>query len=517
MIGIQTTSSALSATAMDTNTNASTSPPAHTTIENHPILLTSSPPPHDEEDVEQDHAEHDDEYHQLTKMVHSTIVSHIKRSCLAVCSSDPNHQNTASFRLRVAASDPYPSSPELFTQCHNQSGHATRRDFLILLNHFDLQSCSAELATATTNTSSASPATNDHEVVVFGMAASEYITPTATYVYIEKVDSTGFGLPTTSSTPPETNHHSTTISRELIRGYILSVVERYQTKEKIQIHSFARPQPEYLFRNSSKNNTKRILDGINLCSWWKKTLTLSIHTCDVQAWYYLPGESTPPSSLASEDSTVIDPIRGFKWNYGYPSTSLDLPAADTLPQFPDDPKSKVMKLLSSSTSSLHEALEMMSHVGECSGGTTGLFALVITPISNDANSCIHNESQEDQVDETCDEEFTALRKYLMSLDFGNMDEAIRSTLLVGKKFVLVYNTCSGILKLNPVEPDSSQSRNGGIENCSMLIETTNGNGIANRGGGLASVMDIQSLVKKRKVDKVGKCGSGGEAKSGPLA
>ncbi|KAJ1970475.1 hypothetical protein H4R33_007266, partial [Dimargaris cristalligena] len=110
-------------------------------------------------------------------------------------------------------------------------------------------------------------------VLVAGLMAYEYRQPRVrgrpAVVYIEKVDSSGFG-PSTATTTTTTTDSSSTPARPrspaaaLVRAYLQACLATYGTSYPVEFHVCARPQPEYLFAKSQRNPSKRILDDRQL-------------------------------------------------------------------------------------------------------------------------------------------------------------------------------------------------------------------------------------------------------------
>ncbi|GAA5958038.1 hypothetical protein JCM3765_006239 [Sporobolomyces pararoseus] len=240
---------------------------------------------------------------------------------------------------------------------------------------------------------------DDDKVVVEGFVplcaieASIYTIPSTStsILYISKVDTTGL-QPTSPSPSPTKSFISS-----FIRYHFL--FPPHETT-RLRLHIFAKSQPQYLFPGSIENSPqfKKVLDDKQLLKWWKSTLQQSLpnNLFDndndndknrLKKFYAVAGlnylESLPylPSSNTSSSS---------EWIYGHPYSTLssplhppssapsDHPITDQIPSFPDDPKSRFLHSLTSSSLSpsgtdgdyddLHYNL---NHLTFSSGGASG--------------------------------------------------------------------------------------------------------------------------------------------------
>ncbi|KAG0265065.1 hypothetical protein BG011_005468 [Mortierella polycephala] len=196
-------------------------------------------------------------------------------------------------------------------------------------------------------------------------------------VYIAKVDTSGCwplrGLDMWSM--------KCSPAQALVRGYLKAIRGRTwshiqhpdhhphdqnQEAYKTSLFIFARAQPQYLFAESAKNPGKRALDDRGLVRWWKNMVAsvyrVSSSACSshiqpdliqdpekpntkVQGWWLIPGIETERQALnviRSSTTSSIAPST-FVWNYGYPDKGSKEMAHTLIPQFPDDPKSRMMQ------------------------------------------------------------------------------------------------------------------------------------------------------------------------------
>lgn len=106
---------------------------------------------------------------------------------------------------------------------------------------------------------------------------------------------------------------------------------------------FTRPEPQYLFAESSQNPQKHYLDGSQLLKWWLSILDDVLcqnFQLSAQARLQIPGEDS------SQIKRHLRNTRFTNWHVGdifghYPG---DL-AAFTIPLFPDDPKTRFLRQL----------------------------------------------------------------------------------------------------------------------------------------------------------------------------
>ncbi|KAF9986090.1 hypothetical protein BGZ75_002244, partial [Mortierella antarctica] len=136
---------------------------------------------------------------------------------------------------------------------------------------------------------------------------------------------------------------------------------------------FARAQPQYLFAESVKNIGKRVLDDRGLVRWWKNMITSAyslpspssssssssspLHS-KTQGWWLIPGIETerqamnviqsqspsPSRTPATATSTAGSPsVTPLSLQYGYSDKDSKEMAYTLIPQFPDDPKSRMIK------------------------------------------------------------------------------------------------------------------------------------------------------------------------------
>ncbi|GJN94202.1 hypothetical protein Rhopal_007276-T1 [Rhodotorula paludigena] len=229
-------------------------------------------------------------------------------------------------------------------------------------------------STSASTSSANEPAqtSNERFVPIVGIEASIYTIPSSStsLLYISKVDTSGLS----SGGPSPT--------RTLVSSFLAyHLLHPPHGTQRLRVHVFARAQGQYLFPGSVDNPGKRVLDDKGLIRWWKATIERAVARDDVRAraaatageeakdaplrlFYLVPGlsylESLPyvPAAPASSSSAPSPPT----WTYSHPYTSLSSPLhppsappahplPDHIPSFPDDPKSRFLHSLTSSTTS----------------------------------------------------------------------------------------------------------------------------------------------------------------------
>lgn len=215
---------------------------------------------------------------------------------------------------------------------------------------------------------------DEHVVVpIVGIEAALYTIPATqtSLLYISKVDTTGLASARTETGPRRPNP-----TRPLVAGFLsYFLLHPPHNSTRVRIHIFARAQSQYLFPGSVDNEEKKILDDKGLIRWWKRTIELAVSSLPSSAaassssvsaldatprlFYLIPGlsylESLPYVPAASQPATSPP------WTYSHPHSALssplhpatDPPSAhpltDHIPAFPDDPKSRFLHSLTSSS------------------------------------------------------------------------------------------------------------------------------------------------------------------------
>ncbi|GAA5879058.1 hypothetical protein JCM1840_003857 [Sporobolomyces johnsonii] len=232
------------------------------------------------------------------------------------------------------------------------------------------ESADAPIASTSTATPPSSSSIK-RSVPVVGIEASIYTIPSTStsLLYISKVDTTGLS-PSSSPSP----------TRTLVASFLsYHLLHPPHGTERLRIHVFARAQGQYLFPGSVENKSKRVLDDKGLIRWWKGTVERATRDAEVQKmlqrgteqlkmFYLIPGltylESLPYVPVPPPSAAASTPLP--TWTYGHPYSVLPSPLhrapsslsptaaaqhplTDHLPSFPDDPKSRFLHSLTSSS------------------------------------------------------------------------------------------------------------------------------------------------------------------------
>ncbi|KAF9190529.1 hypothetical protein BGZ50_000184 [Haplosporangium sp. Z 11] len=280
-------------------------------------------------------------------------------------------------------------------------------------------------------------------------------------------------------------------AQALVRGYLKAIRGRtwsqiqrpghhgqVQEAHKTSLFVFARAQPQYLFAESAKNSGKRALNDRGLVRWWKNVVasvygvssTCSSHgqqsldedkhndqdpiqdsekpKTKVQGWWLIPGIETERQALnIIQSSSSSSPASStasstFVWNYGYPDKGSKEMAHTLIPQFPDDPKSRMMQSPSCQGGFVDiRTFWELAAIGEESGAgkITGFFRIVEEDIQEGQQQQQHEQQAVSSPTETLLSEpsaastsgstgdYTKMINFLLELDFSTLDHAYTST------------------------------------------------------------------------------------------
>ncbi|KAJ3413521.1 hypothetical protein HDV05_007904 [Chytridiales sp. JEL 0842] len=276
-------------------------------------------------------------------------------------------------------------------------------------------------------------------IMVYGLQASEFTVRRSdvssgdrTYLYIEKVDSTGYSNITKGAN----------ILRSILKGFI-NYLTRTAPGGSISLHLFARAQPQYLFPHSAKNPAKRVLNDRQLIEWWMKTL-LYINSENLQSsnavdqqygWWFVPGESEHSmSDIIRRSTSHLQLSFTFEWKWGFLFAKEGLPAKATYPRFPDDAKTKALKLVDKSVSQ-SDFKEILATTGECSSGRlAAFFGLCVSGRAGIEQSTSIREEMPVKASAGLEpKEFAQFFDTLMLQDFSSESVAQSSTTLLFNK------------------------------------------------------------------------------------
>ncbi|KAI9598095.1 histone H3-K56 acetyltransferase [Syncephalis fuscata] len=304
--------------------------------------------------------------------------------------------------------------------------------------------------------------------------------------YIEKIDTTGYGhLATKMAGKPS-------ITTALVLGLLdYAQMLGHRLNTKINIHTFARVQPQYLFVNSATNDVKQPLSDRGLLRWWLRTFDRFIgHSMtkqsnqsnskdNVQKYWLVPGYE--PSELGS---WARDAQSVTHWQYGVPYMR-DALAHTVFPAFPDDPIGRMLQSKASTGLNVEAFLALLSLGEECGAGKlAGIFTLDWLPVNTDLNSQIDelyasSKEQEDLVANSSI--YDKIMNWLMhQADFSTKETAIKSTAQL--KAICVKYTFN--LHTVPATVNDKQSS---TESTTTKTEATT----------TPTINNLQGLVKRR--------------------
>ncbi|KAG0015074.1 hypothetical protein BGZ81_011856 [Podila clonocystis] len=296
------------------------------------------------------------------------------------------------------------------------------------------------------------------------------------FVYIAKVDTSG-NWPIPGSELQMKSKRSPV--RALVHGYLkamrshkisissasLSVTDNPSLSTctpKTSLFIFARAQPQYLFARSTKNPGKHVLDDRGLIRWWKNMVgsayvkgdNNSGHERSIKASWHIPGceserhavaitQAGSPSASGEDTSDM--------WIYGHPYKGVTGKSRDIIPQFPDDPKSRMIQSDSTARGAVDASTfwEMVAISEECGAGRmTGFFRVIEerSPLEPVAKVVQKEEqvlelvggatgSTEGVIKEevsvndkaTVAPDYTDMINILLGLDFATLESSIEST------------------------------------------------------------------------------------------
>ncbi|KAK3832273.1 MAG: histone acetylation protein-domain-containing protein [Linnemannia elongata] len=234
----------------------------------------------------------------------------------------------------------------------------------------------------------------------------------------------------------------------------------HRRPRKTSLYIFARAQPQYLFANSAKNPQKRVLDDRGLVRWWKNTAasvyaesmdpstttTTTIQDQDqeqagrkpsgnrktkVQGWWHIPGiETERQAHNVIQSATATNNSKSFEWIYGYPDKDSKELANALIPQFPDDPKSRMMQSPSCQGGFVNiRTFWELAAIGEESGAgkITGFFRIVEEDEGEDEGEEEEGEEIQEKAVTGTTAGYTKVINSLLDLEFSTMEDARMST------------------------------------------------------------------------------------------
>lgn len=201
-------------------------------------------------------------------------------------------------------------------------------------------------------------------VPIVALEANIYFIPSTStsLLYISKVDTTGLSPP-----------HTPSPARTLIASFLTyMLLHPPHQSTRLRTYIFSKSSGQYLYPGSVENVGKKVLDDKGLLRWWKGTLEIACAEAhsrskgshEVKKYYLVPGLSY------HESIAYLPPTSSSQWTYSHPylatpsplypppSSSLPLTPSEIherslltnhLACFPDDPKSRFLSSLSSSS------------------------------------------------------------------------------------------------------------------------------------------------------------------------
>ncbi|KAI8919674.1 hypothetical protein BC831DRAFT_104152 [Entophlyctis helioformis] len=118
-----------------------------------------------------------------------------------------------------------------------------------------------------------------------------------------------------------------------LRAYVRHLVDcRAEPTSTVQVHVFARSQPQYLFAGSGRRAGKRVLGDGGLVKWWMRVLGSGLGRRDQDAdgaaggpdaerFWFVPGEGVSESSALC--ASLVDGRRDDGWRWGLCTAGLD--------------------------------------------------------------------------------------------------------------------------------------------------------------------------------------------------
>ena len=285
------------------------------------------------------------------------------------------------YRLHCLSTSPSTDSPIVHSNSHVLT---IKQERLILLSEIVPRNDPTTITTTSTTTTTNNNNNNnsvvqkkrtpsekyiqEEEVFVFAMKTSEYNykennDTSYNLIYIEKIDSSGYGSSSKSLT-------SKSPCRSVVAGYLSSISD-FLPPGNTRIHIFSRSQPQYLFHKSIGSH-KNVLNDIQLMRWWSRTLSVCHWQSNVQknGFWFVPGEDA---------NTMPKPPAGnhILWHWGHPFLNGEKAlASKVIPRFEDDIKLKTLQFSTDPNTTINEFFQILSLSGECSAGRTAAIFVI---------------------------------------------------------------------------------------------------------------------------------------------
>jgi hypothetical protein len=172
---------------------------------------------------------------------------------------------------------------------------------------------------------------SNNSILTFAILFSEYTTHDCTFLYIDKLDSTGY----------ESVSFLATVVVRAVVDYYASVCS------KLHVQIYGATADQYLFHKSNSSKNKRIRTDSELIKWWLRT----VHemSSDFEKNWIVPGETNASAAR------LLPAANGWKWGLGIKDTE----PASKLAIFPDDLVKKGVEY-SDPKATVGEVIEVMS-------------------------------------------------------------------------------------------------------------------------------------------------------------
>ncbi|KAG4301919.1 hypothetical protein PCANB_002042 [Pneumocystis canis] len=251
-------------------------------------------------------------------------------------------------------------------------------------------------------------------VFTYAVEVLIFFSSNLTVFYVSKADSTGFFNKNQASSPFK-------LATSAFLSYLVKKFSRKNIKSRISL--FVRSQPQYLFPSSSSNPHKHILNDRELVKWWLKILDCVAKSNSPKKYILIPGMDAKETLRFAPDHTNND----LKWICGHPYQSVDKPAREIIPRFPDDPKTRFLNQLDTDgqgeTTTIEQFWELIAFRQECSlGGIVGFINIEFLPQKN------YNMHQDlDSGIQTSKRIYKMLHEKLLRSDFETLEKTKGAT------------------------------------------------------------------------------------------
>ncbi|KAG5513734.1 hypothetical protein PMAC_000772 [Pneumocystis sp. 'macacae'] len=244
-----------------------------------------------------------------------------------------------------------------------------------------------------------------------------------TIFYVTKADSTGFF----------NKNHTPSPFKPATSAFLSYLLKRFSKKGiPSRISLFARSQPQYLFPLSCSNPYKHVLNDRELIKWWAKILDCIQKSFHPRKYILIPGIDARETLSFTPNYANTD----LKWICGHPYQSVDKPAREIIPRFPDDPKTRFLDQLDvdgqGEMINIDQFWELMAFRQECTLGRIVGFLNVEFPPNKDQknknNSNLDNDLNEECGIQINERTYRMLYEKLLRSDFETLEKTKGATL-----------------------------------------------------------------------------------------